>query len=87
VYHCGLNDESKISVYIYPVKDYVGEDGTRLAPTMSREFAQILRAIVESPFYTADPNKACIFVPSIDLLNQNNVLTNEVGKVLASLPW
>lgn len=87
VYHCGYNDETKISVYIYPIKDYVNEKGMPVATSMSREFAQILQAIVESPFYTNDPETACMFVPSIDVLNQNNIFTKEIGKVLASLPW
>ena len=87
VYHCGYNDETKISVYIYPIKDYVNENSLPVATSMSREFAQILQAIAESPFYTSDSETACIFVPSIDLLNQNNIFTKEVGKVLASLPW
>lgn len=87
VYHCGYNDETKISVYVYPIREYVDENGTPVVAHMSREFAQILQAIVDSPYYTNDPETACMFVPSIDLLNQNNVFTKEMGKVLASLPW
>ena len=87
VYHCGYNDETKISVYIYPLKEYVDKEGNSLVASMSREFAQILLAIAESPYYTSDPSTACMFVPSIDLLNQNNIFTSDVGKVLASLPW
>ena len=87
VYHCGYNDETKISVFIYPIKDYVDEKGTPVVTSMSREFAQILQAIVESPFYTTDAETACMFVPSVDVLNQNNIFTDEIGKVLASEPW
>ncbi|KAL8611501.1 hypothetical protein ACOMHN_014556 [Nucella lapillus] len=87
VYHCGYNDATQISVYIYPIKDYVDEKGVPVVSSLSREFVQILQAIVESPFYTSDPETACLFVPSIDLLNQNNVFVKDVGKVLASLAW
>lgn len=87
VYHCGYNDETKISVYIYPIKDYVNEKGEPVVTSMSREFAHVLQAIVDSPFYTNDPETACMFVPSLDLLNQNNIFTKDIGKVLASLPW
>ncbi|KAK7476210.1 hypothetical protein BaRGS_00032564 [Batillaria attramentaria] len=87
VYHCGYNDETKISVYVYPIKEYVDENGKPVVTHMSREFAQILQAIVDSPFYSSNPETACVFVPSVDLLNQNNVFTKEMGKVLASLPW
>lgn len=87
VYHCGYNDETKISVYIYPIKEYVDDSRTPLTSQMSREFAEILQAIAESPFYTKDPETACMYVPSIDLLNQNRILAKETGKVLAALTW
>ncbi|PVD29021.1 hypothetical protein C0Q70_11618 [Pomacea canaliculata] len=61
VYHCGYNDETKISVYIYPIKEYVDDSRTPLTSQMSREFAEILQAIAESPFYTKDPETACMW--------------------------
>ncbi|GIX96492.1 hypothetical protein CEXT_261751 [Caerostris extrusa] len=33
------------------------------------------------------PKKACIFVPSLDLLNQNNVRLKETSQILSSLPY
>lgn len=86
VYRCGYNDETKVRVYIYPIKQYLNEAGTSITALMSREFGEILQTIVDSPFYTADPDTACLFVPSIDLLNQNRIFTKETGKVLSSLP-
>lgn len=52
---------------------------------MTKEFYQILKTLVDSPYYTPDPKKACLFVPSIDMLNQNLIDKNLVGKALASL--
>ena len=86
VHRCGYNDRTTISVYIYPVKEYVDEDGSQLVPEMSVEFAEILDAITDGPYHTDDPSTACLFVPSLDLLNEDSIDQNGVGRVLASLP-
>ena len=37
----------------------------------------MLEAVYSSPYYTEDPSQACLFLPSIDLLNlQEQVLQN-----------
>lgn len=85
VYKCGQRDQERIAIYVYPLKNYADTSG-QSAFVLTREFYFILQAIVESPYYTPNPNEACIFIPSIDILNQNKVDTNLVGKILASLP-
>ncbi|GFN83266.1 exostosin-2 [Plakobranchus ocellatus] len=87
VHHCGYDDSTTISVYIYPLQQYFDEKGNDITPPMSREFEEILRVIANSPYYTNDPETACVFLPSIDLLNQNFINPDQVGKILASLPW
>ncbi|CAD5119025.1 DgyrCDS7675 [Dimorphilus gyrociliatus] len=52
----------------------------------SKEFMQIIDAILESPFVTSDPKKACVFVPQIDLLNQNNLKVDMIDRCLSALP-
>lgn len=85
VYKCGQRDQERIAIYVYPLQDYVNSQGTT-AFTLTMEFYYILNAIIESPYYTPNPSEACIFVPSIDILNQNNVQRNLVAKALAALP-
>lgn len=86
VYRCG----EKLSIYVYPLVNYVeandlnDEHGTM--QYLSQEFFEVLKIIIESPFYTADPKEACIFVPSIDILNLNKAKDGLVAKALASLP-
>lgn len=87
IYHCGYNDKTRISVYIYPINQYVDEAGNAVTLPISKEFYDILEAIADSPFYTNDPEMACLLIPSIDVLNQNYVRLKEIGQVLASLPW
>jgi glucuronyl/N-acetylglucosaminyl transferase EXT2 len=87
IYHCGYNDQTRIRVYVYPLQQYVDENGAALTLPISREFYELLQAVVESPFYTDDPTTACLYVPSLDLLNQNNLRLKETSQILTSLPW
>ncbi|XP_055929994.1 exostosin-2-like [Argiope bruennichi] len=86
VFKCGYSGK-KLSVYIYPIKNFVDDKGVPISVPFSIEFIEILRTIYNSPYYEKDPKKACIFVPSLDLLNQNNVRLKETSQILSSLPY
>lgn len=81
VYRCG-NHQNKVTIYVYPLTEFSEEKSTTW---ISKEFYMIFKTLIDSPYYTSNPNEACIFVPSIDLLNQNLIDKNLVGKSLASL--
>lgn len=85
VYRCG-SQGNKLLVYVYPPKIYLDSAGRPITNQMTREFYQILNAIINSKFYTSNPYEACIFVPSIDTLNQNRLRLQEVSRALRSLP-
>ncbi|KAI8421961.1 hypothetical protein MSG28_009868, partial [Choristoneura fumiferana] len=68
VYRCGRGGHNKITVYIYPRTDYHTPEGP--ISKFSREFYVILDTIRHSKYYTANPQDACLLVPSIDTLNQ-----------------
>lgn len=85
VYRCG-SQGNKLLVYVYPPKVYLDSAGKPITSQMTREFYQILYAIITSKFYTPNPYEACIFVPSIDTLNQNRLRLQEISQALASLP-
>ncbi|XP_022093971.1 exostosin-2-like [Acanthaster planci] len=85
VYRCGYN-LNRIGVYIYPLLKYIDEDGVEITNRISKEFYEILMTIAESPYFTADPEKACLFVPAVDFLNQDSTRVQETGQVLAQLP-
>ena len=40
---------------------------------------------MNSEYYNPDPDKACLFLPNIDLLNQNNVRLDDASRILNSL--
>lgn len=91
VYRCG----EKLSIYVYPLTNYVDSSGTASTndkeakstlSVLSREFFEILKIIIESPYYTSDPKRACVFIPTIDTLNLNRIRVETVAKALASLP-
>lgn len=86
VYRCGHRHD-RVTVYIYPLVDYVNEQGKQLTRQASREFMELLEAIQHSKFYTPDPSKACLFVPSIDLLSQDSLNLRAISQILNSLPY
>ncbi|KAG8438370.1 hypothetical protein GDO86_008885 [Hymenochirus boettgeri] len=86
VYYCGFNPKNKVKVYIYPLRKYVDEYGESVGSMISREYHQLLSAVAQSDFYTEDVSRACLFLPSIDVLNQNNLQIKETAQALAQLP-
>lgn len=62
------------------------ELGVSISSTgLSREYNDLLSAISDSDFYTDDVTRACLFVPSIDVLNQNSLRVKETAQALAML--
>ncbi|XP_045769898.1 exostosin-2 [Maniola jurtina] len=84
VYKCGRGGHDKITIYIYPLKDYRTEDDESIS-RFSREFYEILHTIKSSKYYTSSPDEACLLVPSIDTLNQNYFHSEYVSQALQSL--
>ena len=87
VYHCGFDDSTTISVYIYPIQQFFDEQGNDITPPMSREYGEMLQVIAESPYHSHNPDTACFFIPSVDLLNENLINPRHVSQILASLKW
>lgn len=88
VYRCGHGaggGAQRMGVYVYPLREFVDAESGAAAAPLSRDFHRVLRAIRESVYYTADPLEACVFVPSVDLLNQNRVDGVLAARALASL--
>ncbi|KAB7508164.1 Exostosin-2 [Armadillidium nasatum] len=83
VYRCGRAGHQKLSVYIYPLRRFLDEDGVEIKPH-SKEFLQILETIADSEYYTPDPENSCLFIPPIDTLNENNLRKDKIGEILAS---
>ncbi|XP_063362663.1 exostosin-2 [Cydia amplana] len=78
VYRCGRGGHNKITIYIYPRTDFLTPEGP--ISTFSREFYVILDTIRHSKYYTANPEEACLLIPSIDTLNQRSFLSKYVSQ-------
>lgn len=86
IYRCGRTGHDRISVYVYPLKKYTDENGATATDHISKEYLTLLKTVINSKYYTADPDEACIFIPSIDTLNQDRIRLNLTSKALNSLP-
>jgi glucuronyl/N-acetylglucosaminyl transferase EXT2 len=86
IYRCGRKGSDMISVYVYPFRKYIDESGSPVVSQMSREYFTILKTIVNSKYYTSNPEEACILIPSIDTLNQNRLRLKETSQALGLLP-
>lgn len=74
-------------VYVYP-SEPANSLGT--TPPVSANYQKILTAIVESRYYTSDPEKACLFVLAIDTLDRDSLsedLVRNVPQRLQRLPY
>lgn len=86
IYRCGHKSDGDFKVYVYPMARYIDMDGIPIGAKMSKEYHSILDTIIKSQYYTQNPDEACVFVPSIDTLNQNRFRVKETSQALAILP-
>uniref|UniRef100_A0A1I8P1V7 Exostosin GT47 domain-containing protein n=2 Tax=Stomoxys calcitrans TaxID=35570 RepID=A0A1I8P1V7_STOCA len=73
-------------IYVYPPEPL---NSLGAAPPISPNYQKIITAIQESRYYTADPQKACLFVLGIDTLDRDSLSEDYVRNVpsrLARLP-
>lgn len=86
IYRCGHTGHDRIAVYVYPLRKYVDERGVPATEHLSKEYYHLLNTVIKSKYYTANPEEACIFIPSIDTLNQDRLRLNLTSRALSSLP-
>jgi len=72
---------------LYGFRVYVYPDGD---PPASGKYAEVLRALRSSRYYTEDPERACLFVLSMDTLNRDSHSRGYVRNIqsqIDSLRW
>lgn len=69
-------------VYIYPFEP-INSLGS--SPPISSNYQKIVTAIIESRYYTSDPEKACLFVLGIDTLDRDTLSDDYVRNVPSRL--
>ncbi|CAH1986437.1 unnamed protein product [Acanthoscelides obtectus] len=85
IYRCGRTGHDRIAVYVYPLRKFVDTNGVPATEHLSKEYHSLLQSVVKSKYYTANPDEACIFIPSIDTLNQDRIRLNLTSRALYSL--
>lgn len=86
IHRCSHRSDGDFKVYVYPMARHIDMDGIPIGAKMSKEYHYILDTILKSQYYTQNPDEACVFVPSIDTLNQNRFRVKETSQALALLP-
>ena len=86
VYKCGAVESNHISVYLYPLTEFVDTNADPISPPISKEFYELYVAVASSKFFVDNPNRACLFIPPIDLLNQIGLNVEGIGRALVTLP-
>jgi len=86
IYRCSHKFNGDFKVYIYPMAKHIDQDGIPIGGKTSKEYRSILNTITRSRYYTQNPDEACVFVPSIDTLNQNRFRVKETSQALTLLP-
>ena len=85
---CPYRTKDQIPVYVYPEYNYVPVDGGAIfGAELSAEYREILQTIQSSNYYESSPSKACVFIPSVDTLNQQSRNTMVTSQMLQSMPW
>ncbi|TRY72016.1 hypothetical protein TCAL_09607 [Tigriopus californicus] len=81
VYRCRTHHQ-QLRVHVSRPEIFIDPQGQEVAP-WTQEFIQILEAIEASPYYTPEAHEACVFVPAMDFLNENDVQVAASGAALA----
>jgi len=79
--------EDILGVYISePYDFYDPSNSISLSLNASKEYIELLASIKNSRYYVSDPARACVFIPPIDTLAQENLDLEITSSILNTLP-
>lgn len=67
---CQITETKKVLYYVYPHLTFLSSDGHVIYSSQSmitKEYSRLLNSILSSQRFTPDPERACLFIPRIDL--------------------
>jgi len=88
--HCRMSTCFDLSRCRHGFSVHVHPSPEAAAATTSYKYAEILRALRASRYYTDDPERACVFVLGIDTLDRDRLSTEYVANIrsrIDSLRW
>jgi hypothetical protein len=84
---CIFDREDRIRVYVHDRYEFHNpRNGKNYVPEVSREYVEILDAIQKSRYYEGNISQACVIVPPIDTLTQQQHDVKLVSVLLNTLP-
>ena len=84
---CVFGKDDRIGVYVHDRYEFHNSiTSQNYVPEISTEYEEILDAIRNSHYYERNISQACVIVPPIDTLNQQQHDTKLVSVLLNSLP-
>ena len=84
---CIFDQEDRIRVYVHDQYEFHSSLTLQsYVPEVSREYVEILDAIRNSRYYEHNMSQACVIVPPVDTLNQQQHDVKVVSILLNSLP-
>lgn len=86
---CELTITRQLTYYIYPAMNISDENLELVYDTramISEEYWTILDSIMSSSRYTLDPEKACLFIPPIDITTLSHLNISNLQKLFSKLP-
>ena len=86
IFRCDPQFNGQLKVYVHPDTKFQHNDDRDVFGTYTYEFVQILRALRKSKFATSNQSEACLFIPPVDVLSEENLDAILVGKSLSSIP-
>ncbi len=78
----GSHRDGRLMVHVPPAVRHVDLDGAEVAP-VTRQYLEMLDAVLHSVHYTPDPEDACIILPPVDCLRPSGS-ARDVGRALSS---
>lgn len=87
VNRCVFSMEDTIGVYIGGWYEFHGpQTPSAVSPTVSLEYAELVAAVEGSRYHVSDPVHACVFIPPLDTLSQDQMEVVGMSTFLNSLP-
>lgn len=79
--------EDVLGVHVRDTYDfYDPSNSVSLSLNISKAYTELLDAVKKSRFYVSNPASACVFIPPVDTLAQQNLDLNLTSTVLNTLP-
>lgn len=86
IFQCSPQFNGQLKVYVHPDTKFHHNGKKDVFGEYTYEFEKILRGLRKSKFATTNQSEACLFIPPIDILSEENLDAGLVSKSLASIP-